>query len=180
MGLVECSSWASSELAILLRRIFLLLVALTDSSLWHCFKDDETKTQIKLVVDALLRWISEDNTGFYPAIRICIIQTCLTNQVKAAWSSQLQKEKLFIIGSAITVALRPLQMRPPEVGNTGCKERQVIAMDAIAEFFSFYIYTIPYISRHLPAAILPSLQHPSVLTRCLQTFGVSLDAWTVH
>jgi hypothetical protein len=180
LGLIQCSSWESSELAVLLRLIVHLLVALTDSSLWRCYKDEANKGQLKLAVDALLLWIAEDNTGFYPAIRICIVRTCLSNQDSAAQSSQLQKEKLFVIGSAITIALRPLQISPAEVANRDYTDRQISAVDALAETFSSYIYTIPYISRYLPAVLLPSLQHPSVFTRCLQTFGVCFDKSTMH
>lgn len=173
IGLVEGTARDFSEMAMLASLAVRLLVALTDSTMWLSFKDGDSKARAKLVVHELLEWIAEGNTPLYPAVRACIIQICPFKQEDSGRSKQLQKETLLIMASAITVALRPLQQFSAEEDARGVNQRQVAARKKASDGFCSCVLTIPYVVHRLPAAIIPALQHPSVLTPCLQTFGVS-------
>lgn len=143
-------------------------------------KDGDSKARAKLVVHELLEWIAEGNTPLYPAVRACIIQICPFKQEDSGRSKHLQKETLLIIASAVTVALRPLQQFPAQEDAKGVNERQVAASKKASEGFCSHVLTIPFVLQRLPAAMIPALQHPSVLTPCLQTFGTSKSLLTTE
>lgn len=168
VGLVEGSSWGNPKAVMLASLAVRLLITLTDSSLWRSFNDEESKAQAKLLVQALLEWIAEGNAHLYPAIGICILRSHPSKQEDIGQSLQFEKEKLFVMASAITVAVRPLQRLPAQDDGGGIYQRQMVAKKNASEAFCSFILTIPLITQCLPAAILHALQHPSVLTPCLE------------
>ncbi|KAI5061390.1 hypothetical protein GOP47_0023895 [Adiantum capillus-veneris] len=172
LGLVEGSARHHSDLLKLASLSVRMLVALTDSNMWICFHKEDDKAHVKLVVCELLEWTAEGNgkIPLYPAVAVCIEQMCPLKREDGDRPVPLQKEKLLIVASAITVALRPLQQTPVEMDINRLGQRLSSAKRKASEDFCSCVLTIPYIVQRLPAAILPALQHPSVLSLCLEAF----------
>lgn len=181
VGIVEGSTWHSSEASLLASLAVRLLVAFTDASLWRTFDEAGNKAHARLIVQSLLEWIAHGNADLYPALRIYILHSCPCAYQDTGQSVQLQKDNFFVTASVITVALRPLRALSAQdddgdimMDNDVCfNERQRAAARKATEDFCTYILTIPFITQRLPAAILPALQHPSVFTHCLEVLMAS-------
>ncbi|MCO5588844.1 hypothetical protein L7F22_042804 [Adiantum nelumboides] len=172
LGMVEGTARHYSDSLVLASLSVRMLVVLTDSNMWLCFHDEDDKARAKVVAHELLEQIAEGNGNIplYPAVGVCIEQLCQVKHEDGERSVQLQKEQLLIVASAITVALRPLQQIPLSQDINRVDQSVSAVKRKASENFCSCIMTVPYIVRRLPTAILPALQHPSVLSLCLQAF----------
>ncbi|EOA23422.1 hypothetical protein CARUB_v10016604mg [Capsella rubella] len=140
--------------ALLLR----ILIVLTDPKSWKVitkdnFEDAETAGKM------MIQFIGSCKSGYYSAVRRYI--KTLTKHTD---------ERLLITTSAVTLALRPFQVRQPAFVD----ENQLDTNLAVEEYVSL-ILTIPQLVCCLPSALIRALKHRSILMPCFHTILILKD-----
>lgn len=150
-----------------------LAVLLTDSKGWKNIADSDGQ-DVDIVAKDLVRFMGLGESGLYISVRRYInsLDVPLSSQVE----NVVQKDDKFLItASAITLALRPLQVTSLNVDGPG-----LLDVHYAAEKYCASLLTIPWLVQRLPTVLVRAMKHKSTLTFCLQTLLVRLVKFELH
>ncbi|XP_050380357.1 E3 ubiquitin-protein ligase UPL7 [Argentina anserina] len=140
-----------------------LVVVLTDVKGWKSVDQQDCQIADTAVKD-LVRFLGSGDSGLYSSIRTYIN----TLDVPCALSrskSRVQTDDSFLItASTITLALRPFHVLKFDVNSLG-----LLDVHDVAEKYSVFLLTIPWLTQRLPAVLIPAMRHKSILQPCFQT-----------
>lgn len=135
---------------------------LTDAKGWRCNSESSIQDANDAVKD-LIQFMGSNKSDLYVCVRSYIIR--LDASFPQVTGAGQKDEKVLITASAITISLRPFHIL--NIEKNGSLEVQYAA-----EHFFIYLLTIPWFAQRLPAVLLSSLRHKSVLLRCLRALLV--------
>ena len=139
-----------------------LVIYLTDLKGWKNISDSNHQ-DADIAVKDLVRFMGIGESGLYISVRRYI------NMLDTPFSSQIENvgqkdDKFLITASAITLALRPLNLK---VDSPGLSD-----VNSSAEKYCVSLLTIPWLVQRLPAVLVVAMKHKSILSPCLRTLLV--------
>lgn len=142
-----------------------LVVHLTDLKGWKNITDGNSQ-MADIAVKDLVRFMGIGDSGLYVSIRSYI------NTLDFPCSSQIQKkvltdEKFLVTASTITLALRPFHMT-----NSKVNAPDLLDVHYVAEKYSVFLLTIPWLVQRLPTVLVSALKHKTIMSPCLNTILV--------
>lgn len=164
--LAECSTAFGNKNIIALTSLSMrFIVTLSEVKGWKCATSnnyDDANVQ----VCKLIQFMGNKDSMLYFYIRrfICRLDVPSSPQEK----DNIQADEIFVItATAITLALRPFHIED-SLG----KFHSSVEVQSVANLFILYILTIPWLTKRLPAVLLPALKHKSILSPCLRSLVV--------
>ena len=134
-------------------------VVLTDLKSWKSITDDNLRDAETAMKD-LVQFMGSKRSGLYNHVRIYIKK--LGARINCSGSTD---DRFLITASALTLALRPIHIAnlngPAHLDGHYATEQYCVL-----------VLTIPWLTQRLPAALLPALQHKSILSPCFRTLLV--------
>ena len=151
----------NQDIVVLTSLALRLVVVLTDLKSWKIVSDDSIGDADSAVKN-LVCFMGSCRSGFYVSLRryISKLDVCFSPKVKSIVQTD---DKFLITASAISLAIRPLSVTTFNV--TVPSESDV---HSAAELYCLYLLTIPWLTKRLPAVLLPALKFKSTLSPCLQ------------
>lgn len=165
--LAECdyTRQGANEFVLLTSLAMRFLVMLTDVKGWR-YNSESSLQDTNNVVKDLIQFMGSNKSDLYVCVRSYIIRLDAPfPQVSVAGQKD---DKVLITASAITISLRPFHT--VDIEKNGSLEVQ-----HAAEHFFIFLLTIPWFAQRLPAVLLSSLRHKSVLLRCFRALLVMAD-----
>lgn len=162
--LAECdyTRQGANEFVLLTSLGMRFLVMLTDVKGWR-YNPQSTLQDANNAVRDLIQFMGSNKSDLYVCVRCYIIR--LDAPFPQVTGAGLNDDKVLITASAITISLRPFHIL--DIEKNGSLEVQ-----HAAEHFFIFLLTIPWFAQRLPAVLLSSLRHKSVLLRCLRALLV--------
>ncbi|KAL6145690.1 hypothetical protein ACLB2K_056375 [Fragaria x ananassa] len=162
--LSECdkSRSGSQDIVALTSLAMRLVVVLTDVKGWKSVDEHDCQIADTAVKD-LIRFMGGGESGLYSSIRTYI------NTLDAPCSLRTRisvptDDRFLITASTITLALRPFHASKFDVNSLG-----LLDVHNVAEKYSVFLLTIPWLTQRLPAVLIPAMRHKSILQPCFQT-----------
>lgn len=167
--LSECdkSCPGSQDIVALASLAMRLVVVLTDVKGWKSIDEHDCQIADAAVKD-LVRFMGSGESGLHSSIRIYI--NTLDAPCSSRTKSSVQTDDRFLItASTITLALRPFHASKSDLNGLG-----LLDVHNVAEKYSVFLLTIPWLTQRLPAVLIPAMRHKSILQPCFQTLLVRL------
>ncbi|KAJ1691760.1 hypothetical protein LUZ63_015915 [Rhynchospora breviuscula] len=139
-----------------------LSISLTDSKTWKALISENLR-EADVPVRKLIAFLASERSSTYSCIRRYMTNLNTNKQTEKPIAPT--DDRLLITASAVTLALRPFNLK--DIEGDGYDMRR-----AYVEYV-VYILTIPYLFRCLPSLLLPAVCHPSVLQPCLSILRTS-------
>ncbi|PSS32854.1 E3 ubiquitin-protein like [Actinidia chinensis var. chinensis] len=131
-------------------------VVLTDLKSWKSITDDNLQDAETAMKD-LVQFMGSKRSGLYNHVRIYIKK--LGARINCSGSTD---DRFLITASALTLALRPIHI-------ANLNDPDHLDGHYATEQYCVLVLTIPWLTQRLPAALLPALQHKSILSPCFRT-----------
>ncbi|CAM8916889.1 unnamed protein product [Rhodiola kirilowii] len=167
--LAECTiSSRNQNITALTSLAMRFVVTLTDVRGWK-YVTSNNYNDANIQVCNLIQFMGSKDSILYFYIRrfICRLDIVSSSQ----GSSVIQADEIFIItASAITIAVRPFHVTD-SIG----KSHGSYKLQRTANLFLIYILTIPWLTKRLPAVLLPALKHKSILSPCLRSLVIDKE-----
>ncbi|KAK1389569.1 hypothetical protein POM88_017747 [Heracleum sosnowskyi] len=165
--LAECdyTRQGANEFVLLASLGMRFLVMLTDAKGWRCNFESSIQDASNVVKD-LIQFMGSNRSDLYVCVRSYIIR--LDAPFPQVTGAGHKDEKVLITASAITISLRPFHMLDTDKNGS-------LEVQHAAEHFCIFLLTIPWFAQRLPAVLLSSLRHKSVLSRCLRALLISKE-----
>lgn len=144
-----------------------LVVVLTDLKGWKVTTDDNLRDADVAVKD-LICFLGSEKSGLYASLRRYISKLDPCSYSKAN-NVILNDDTFLITASAITLAMRPFNVTKVDIADP------LPSVQYASEQYSQYLLTTPWLVQRLPAVLLPTLKHMSILGPCLRTLLISRD-----
>ncbi|GMP50149.1 hypothetical protein CsSME_00016882 [Camellia sinensis var. sinensis] len=163
LGKCDNSHQASQDIVALTSLAMRLAIVLTDLKGWKSIADDKLQ-DADIAVKDLIQFMGSNKSGLYNHVR------SYTENLDAPFSLQMNcssptDDRFLITATALTLALRPIQ-------TANLNDLSDLDGHYAAEQYCAFLLTIPWLAQRLPAALLPALQHKSILSPCFRTILV--------
>ncbi|KAL6988297.1 E3 ubiquitin-protein ligase upl7 [Sarracenia purpurea var. burkii] len=160
LGVCDNSRRVGEDIVSLTSLAMHFAVVLTDLKGWKSITDDNLQDAGVAMKDLIL-FMGSKKSGLYHHIRRYIekLDSHFSLQMKCSVPTD---DRFLITASALTLALRPIHI--VSLYDLGRLDGQYAA-----EQYCVFLLTIPWLAQRLPAALLPALQHKSVLSPCFRT-----------
>ncbi|CAL5387651.1 unnamed protein product [Camellia sinensis] len=160
LGKCDNSHQASQDIVALTSLAMRLAIVLTDLKGWKSIADDKLQ-DAGIAVKDLIQFMGSKKSGLYNHVR------SYTEKLDAPFSLQMNcssptDDRFLITATALTLALRPIQ-------TANLNDLSDLDGHYAAEQYCVFLLTIPWLAQRLPAALLPALQHKSILSPCFRT-----------
>uniref|UniRef100_A0A7N0UAZ7 HECT-type E3 ubiquitin transferase n=1 Tax=Kalanchoe fedtschenkoi TaxID=63787 RepID=A0A7N0UAZ7_KALFE len=166
--LAECNISSGNQKIISLTSLAMrFLITLTDIKGWKCTTTNDFD-DANIQVCNLIQLMGSKHSILYSYIRrfICRLDVPSSNHV----INVVQADEIFVItATAITFALRPFHI------DSAGQCPKSLNLQNTADLFLLYILTIPWLTKRLPAVLLPALKHESILSPCLRSLVIDKD-----
>lgn len=162
--LAECdyTRQQANEFVLLTSLGMRFLIMLTDVKGWRYNSEGSLQDANNAVKD-LIQFMGSNKSDLFVCVRRYIIR--LDARFPQVTSAGQKDEKLLITASAITLSLRPFHILDIEKNGS-------LDVQHAAEHFFIFLLTIPWFAQRLPAVLLSSLRHKSVLLRSFRALLV--------
>lgn len=160
LGECDISRQSGLEITSITSLAMRLAVVLTDLKGWKCITGDDLRYADTTLKD-LIQYTGSKESGLYNHVRKYILN--LDVPFSSRKDKSVPADDLFLItASALTLSLRPIHMSK---FNDFDKWNESYG----TQQYCVFILTIPWLVQRIPAALLPALQHNSVLSPCFKT-----------
>ncbi|WOH06132.1 hypothetical protein DCAR_0625555 [Daucus carota subsp. sativus] len=165
--LAECdyTRQGANEFVILTSLGMRFLVMLTDAKAWK-YNSESSFQDANNAVKELILFMGSNKSDLFVCVRRYIIR--LDAPFPQLTGAGQKDDKLLITASAITVSLRPFHILDIEKNDS-------LDVQHAAEQFFIFLLSIPWFTQRLPAFLLSSLRHKSVLLRCFRALLISKE-----
>lgn len=140
-----------------------LAVVLTDLKGWKCITENYLQYPDTALKD-LIQFIGSRESGLYNHVRKYILNLDVPFSLQKNCAAPA--DDLFLItASALTLSLRPIHI-------SKFNNFDHLNESYATQQYCVFILTIPWLVQRIPAALLPALQHNSVISPCFKTLLV--------
>lgn len=166
LGKCDISQQSGQEITTVTSLAMRLAIVLTDVKGWKCVSGNGLQYGDTALKD-LIQFIGSKESGLCYYVRKYILNLDVPFSSQKNCSAPAD-DRFLITASALTLALRPIHI-------SKTNELDHLNGNYATHQYCVFILTIPWLVQRLPVALLPALQHNSVLSPCFKTLQVMAD-----